>query len=146
MILDVNVLLYAIDSGSPQHNACRSWLETALNGSGRVGFPWPTMLGFLRIATHPRVMENPLTTGEAWAYLDDWLAAPVAWTPQPMTRHSDVLREMTVSQSLGGNLIPDAHLAALAQEHGVPLVSCDTDFARFAGITWINPLSPLPAR
>ncbi|MHB1172715.1 MAG: TA system VapC family ribonuclease toxin [Lacisediminihabitans sp.] len=142
MILDVNVLLYAIDTRAPQHEACRSWLENALNGTARVGFPWSTILGFLRIATHPRVMTNPLSTEQAWAHVDDWLDTPVAWVPLPTLQHLAVLRRLTTAHTLSGNLIPDAHLAALALEHGVPVVSCDTDFARFSEVTWINPVLP----
>lgn len=139
MIIDVNVLLYAIDDRSPQHDKCRSWLEDNLNGTARIGFPWPTILAFLRIATHPRVMINPLSIEEAWSFVDDWLAAPVAWIPQPTPQHLTVLHSLTNTSAASGNLIPDAHLAALALEHGVPLASCDTDFARFPDVQWINP-------
>lgn len=141
MILDVNVLLYAIDSQSRAHEKCRLFIESALNGRARVGFPWPTILAFLRIATHPRVMTEPLSIDAAWSFIDDWLAAPVSWVPLPTAKHLATIRELTTKNALTGNLIPDAHLAAIALEHGVALVSCDTDFARFAGLTWINPLT-----
>lgn len=140
MILDVNVLLYAIDERAPQHARCRQWLENAFSGTTRVGLPWPTILAFLRIGTHPRAMTNPMTANQAWSYLDSWLDTPVAWVPEPATKHRQLLRELTTDADLRGNLIPDAHLAALAAEHGVPVVSCDTDFGRFSRIRWINPL------
>jgi toxin-antitoxin system PIN domain toxin len=142
VILDVNVLVYAIDETTPQHSVCRTWLETALNGAARVGFPWPTTLAFLRITTHPRIMTNPLSVDDAWTYLDSWFNTPVAWTPEPTKAHADILRTLTIDRGLIGNLIPDAHLAALAIEHGVPLVSCDNDFARFEQLIWINPSKP----
>ena len=137
MIIDVNVLLYAVDSTSAQNDACRSFIDQALNSSTRVGFPWPTIVGFLRIATHPRIMTTPLSIDAAWGFVDDWMSTSVAWVPEPTRSHGAVLRELT--RGVGGNLLPDAHLAALAIEHGVPLVSCDTDFARFGAVTWINP-------
>ena len=141
MIVDVNVLLYAVHTQAPHHEASRSWLETALNGDSRVGLPWATQLSFLRIGTHPRVMMSPMTADEAWEYLDYWLTHPLVWTATETPHHLRILRELTSTHNLTGNQIPDAHLAALALGHGVPIVSCDTDFARFTEITWINPLA-----
>lgn len=141
MILDVNVLIYGIDSRASQHPACHEWLERAFGGTTRVGLPWPTITGFLRIATHPRIMEAPLTMDRAWTYVNNWLDTAPAWIPEPTSQHAAVLQSMTTGAAATGNLVPDAHLAALAQQHGVPIVSCDTDFARFNDIAWINPLA-----
>lgn len=139
MILDVNVLIYGIDSRASQHPACKAWLESAFGGTTRVGLPWPTITGFLRIVTHPRIMESPLTMEQAWAYVNDWLAVPVSWIPEPTADHARVLQSMTTGTAATGNLVPDAHLAALGRQHGVAVVSCDTDFARFTDVAWINP-------
>ena len=141
MIVDANILLYAADSDSEFHAPAKTWLEAALNGPGRVGLPWPTLTAFLRISTHPRAARNPLTPGEAWDLIEDWLAAGAAWIPQPGPRHAEVFRQLTVGASLRGNLVSDAHLAALAIEHGVGICSADSDFARFASLEWINPVS-----
>ena len=140
MIVDANILLYAVDESSQFHARARTWLEDALNGSARVGFPWPTLTAFLRISTHPRAARSPLTSDEAWDVISDWLEASPAWIPLPGPRHAEVFRRLTVAGSLQGNLISDAHLAALALENGVGVCSADSDFARFPGLDWVNPL------
>ncbi|HEU0042517.1 MAG TPA: TA system VapC family ribonuclease toxin, partial [Jiangellaceae bacterium] len=117
----------------------RKWLEAALEGPSRVGLPWASLTAFLRIATHPRVSTHPLSAQSAWGFVADWLGAETAWVPMPTPRHADVLRRLVVDGELRGNLITDAHLAALAIEHGVGLCSADSDFARFPGLTWVNP-------
>ena len=142
MIVDANILLYAVDVGSPFHNAARGWLEDALNGPRRIGLPWPTLTAFLRISTHPRASSDPLTTGEAWELIADWLAAEPTWIPNPTPRHADVLQRLVVDGDLRGNLVTDAHLAALAIEHGVGVCSADSDFARFPVLSWVNPVHP----
>jgi len=140
VIVDANILLYAADKSSDFHGPAKGWLEDALNGPARVGLPWPTLTAFLRISTHPRAARNPLTAREAWDFITDWLDAGPAWIPQPGPWHAEVLRRLTVDGSLHGNLVSDAHLAALALEHGVGVCSADSDFARFAGLDWANPL------
>ncbi len=141
MLVDANVLLYAQDESSPFHEPAMRWVTEALNGSTRVGLPWPSLLAFVRIRTHPRAYADPLTPEDAWSHVEDWLAAPAAWVPAPTARHSEVLGGLVRRHQLRGNAIPDAHLAALAIEHGVAVCSADTDFARFGGITWINPIA-----
>ena len=140
MIVDANILLYATDDTSEFHDPARTWLEDALNGAGRIGFPWPTLTAFLRISTHPRAARNPLSARQAWDVMTAWLEAGPAWIPQPGPRHADVFRKLTIDGGLPGNLVSDAHLAALAIEHGVGVCSADSDFARFPGLDWINPL------
>ena len=140
MIVDANILLYAVDEGSDFHEPARAWIVGALNGPARIGLPWPTLTAFLRISTHPRAARNPLTGREAWEFIAEWLNASAAWIPQPGPRHSEVFRRLTVDGGLQGNLISDAHLAALALEHGVGICSADSDFARFPGLDWVNPL------
>lgn len=140
MIVDANILLYATDSSSMFHDRVKCWLEDAMNGPARVGLPWPTLAAFLRISTHPRAVAHPLTGREAWDLIESWLAAPAAWVPLPGPRHAEVFRRLTVDGSLSGNLVSDAHLAALALENGVGVCSADSDFARFPGLDWVNPV------
>jgi toxin-antitoxin system PIN domain toxin len=140
MLLDANLLLYAVDEESARHERARDWLEQTLSGDRRVGFPWQTLSAFIRIATHPRAMRSPLSSIEAWQYVEDWLAAPTAWIPQPGHGYRQILRRLVCELDLRGNLVSDAMLAALCIEHGVPIASADSDFARFREITWINPV------
>lgn len=139
MIVDANVLLYAVDERSHFHVAARTWLEEAMNGIERVGLPWVSLMAFQRIITHPKVTSNPLTPSEAWSYIVDWLDADQAWVPAPGNRHRDILGHLLVDGDLRGNLVTDAHLAALAIEHGTSICSFDSDFARFGGLLWTDP-------
>lgn len=142
MLLDANLLLYAEDSSSPFHPRARDWLTEVLNGDVRVGLPWPSLLSFVRIRTHPQVYATPLTSQEAWSRVEDWLAAPAAWIPAPTTRHASVLGSLIRRYHLSGQAIPEAHLAALAIEHGVVVCSADSDFAQFDELHWVNPVRP----
>lgn len=139
MIVDASVLLYAVDESSPFHQSCRRWLETALNGSTRVGFPWVSLAAFQRIATHPRASASPLLPAQAWAHVTAWLATERAWVPAPGERHAEIFGRFLVEKDLRGNLVADAHLAALALEYGIGVCSVDSDFARFPEIVWVNP-------
>ena len=139
MIVDANILLYAVDAESTFHDAARAWLEETLNGPTRVGLPWASLLAFQRISTHPRAAASPLSPGEAWSYISDWLGADATWVPAPGGRHAEILHRLIVDGDLRGNLVTDAHLAALAIEHGVGVCSTDSDFARFPELTWVNP-------
>jgi uncharacterized protein len=107
-----------------------------------VGIPWPVLGAFLRISTHPRAAERPLAPEAAWGYVDGWLASAPAWIPTPTDRHAEVFRRLVVDHQLRGNLVSDAHLAALAIEHGLTVCSTDSDFARFPEVRWRNPLAP----
>jgi uncharacterized protein len=141
MLLDANLLLYAIHKRAHQHEQAAEWLTEQLNGPRRVGLPWQSISAFLRIATHPRAFQRPLDPTTAWERVTDWLTAPVAWIPQPGPEYGRILGELVATYGVRGNLVPDAALAALAIEHGVPLASTDTDFARFREVRWENPLS-----
>jgi hypothetical protein len=103
--------------------------------------PWPSLLAFLRLVTNPRMYSPPATAADAWQRIEDWLARPAAWVPVPGSRHQQVLGGIVRECRPTGNLVPDAHLAALALEHGLTVVSTDTDFAKFPGLTWLNPVS-----
>lgn len=141
MLLDANVLLYAADEDSPRHVAASAWLEAQLNGDRRVGIPWESLTAFVRVITHPRIVVRPLTPESAWSYVEDWLLVPVVWVPLPTDQHASVLGHLVAKYRPTGNLVPDAHLAALAIEHGAEVISTDTDFARFTEIRWRNPLA-----
>lgn len=140
MLVDANLLLFARDAQSPFHTRSRDWLTAALNGPVRVGLPWQSLVAFVRISTHPRVYDRPLDPDEAWQQVDEWLEAASVWTPSPTQRHATVLGELVRRYQIRGNLASDAHLAALAIEHGLELCSADTDFARFSEVRWVNPL------
>lgn len=141
MIVDANVLLYAIDSASPYHARAAAWLTDALTGDMRVGLPWQTIGAFLRIGTHPRVLASPMTAADAQRYVDTWLDLETVWVP-PATEHTArIYSELARKHRVTGNLVPDAQLAALAIEHGVAIVSGDTDFARFSEVRWVNPFA-----
>ena len=142
MLVDANLLLFAVDETSPFHETATRWLADALNGPRRVGLPWPALSAFLRISTNPRSTAHPLSPEEAWRYLEEWLACETVWIPNPTDRHADILRALVLTYQLRGNLVSDAHLAALAIEYGLTVYSADTDFARFSEIRWINPLAP----
>jgi len=141
ILLDANILIYAHVSSFRQHLAARDWQDQQLNGSGPVGLPWPSILAFLRLATNPRIFERPESIGEAWRQVHAWLACETAWIPQPTERHAELIGEFLALPGMHGNLVPDAHLAALAVEHGLTLCSTDGDFARFRGLRWLNPIS-----
>ena len=141
ILVDANLLIYAHVSSFPQHAQARDWLDAQLSGSAPVGLPWASLLGFLRIVTNPRVFQRPEPIGEAWRQVAAWLDAEVAWIPQPTARHRDVLGTLLAAAGVQANLVPDAHLAGLAIEHGLLLCSTDGDFGRFPELRWQNPLA-----
>jgi toxin-antitoxin system PIN domain toxin len=142
MLVDANLLLYAVDARSPHNPRAATWLQGVLTGDRRVGLPWQTIGAFLRISTHPRVSENPLSPREAWTYVDAWLRSGSVWIPPATERTAQVLAELVARHGVTGNLVTDAQLAALAIEQGLVLYSADTDFAHFDELQWRNPLRP----
>lgn len=141
ILIDANILIYAHVSSFAQHNLARDWLDQQLNASARVGLPWTSLLAFLRLVTNPRVFEQPEAIRDAWEQVHTWLTSETVWIPQPTERHADILGEFLALPGVHGNLVPDAHLAALAVEHGLTLCSTDGDFARFQGLRWLNPIA-----
>jgi uncharacterized protein len=139
MLVDANVLLYAVDRQNRFHSAAREWMTNALNGTTRVGIPWMSLVAFIRISTHPRASPSPLTPEEALQHITDWLSADTVWVPQPGPRHAEVLARLVTTADARGGLVSDAHLAAIAVEHGLTVVSADSDFARFAEVRWTSP-------
>ena len=138
-LVDANVLLYAVNRASTQHDRSRSWLDRALGGREPVGMAWPVLLAFLRLATHQAVFPRPLATDDAIGVVREWLARPAAIVVEPTARHLDVLGGILLDSGTGGNLVSDAHLAALAVEHAATIVTFDTDFGRFRGVRWETP-------
>lgn len=140
ILLDANILIYASIESFPQHEACRTWLEDSFAHPAKVGLPWPSLLAFTRIVTNPRILDPPTSTSAAWARVEKWLEQPNAWIPAPTDRHQSTLARL-LGDDVHGDLIPDAHMAALALEHGLTVCSTDTDFARFPEVRWENPLA-----
>ncbi len=138
-LVDVNLLLYSINPGASQHGSSARWLNSALSGGAPVGFAWLVMVGFVRLATNPRAFERPITTVQAMDQVDQWLGARSASLIQPGLRHADLLRQLLDHVGTGGNLVSDAHLAALAIEHKATVMTFDSDFGRFPGVRWETP-------
>ena len=141
ILVDANLLVYAHVSSTVPHAKARHWLDGRLNGTSQVALPWPSLLAFVRLVSNPRVFARPLTVAQAWTQVESWLAVPIVWIPQPTDRHKEVLARLVANETFRSNLVADAHLAALAIEHGLTLCSADGDFARFAGLRWENPLA-----
>jgi toxin-antitoxin system PIN domain toxin len=139
ILVDANILLYAEDSQSPRHEAARTWWDGQLSGSAPVCLCWTVINAFIRIGTNPRVYEVPLTLDQAVSRVTGWLAQPCVRIIAPTSRHWQVFGKLLRDSHAIGNLVTDAHLAALAVEHGCAFYSTDADFARFRGLKWINP-------
>jgi uncharacterized protein len=138
---DVNILLYALDKRSPPNAHAEPWLASLLSGSEPVGFAWLVLVGFVRLSTRPVVFADPLETAEAFDIVEGWLAQPNALILHPTERHLAVLHGLVEPLGTAGNITTDAHLAALVIEHGGEVCSAETDFARFRGLRWMNPLA-----
>ena len=141
ILVDANLLIYAKTSEFPQHEAARAWLDDRLSQPTGVALPWASLLAFVRLVSNPRVFRRPLAVADAWAQVEAWLELPPTWIPTPTERHPGILNSL-IPDAGKADLIPDAHLAALAMEYGLVLQTTDRDFARFRGLRWENPLSP----
>jgi len=146
IIVDLNLLLYAVNEQAPDHLEARRWWESALNGDRTVGLTWLVILGFLRLTTHPRVMPHPIAHDDALRVVEGWLQQPPTEIVSPTPRHWEILRSLLQPLSTAGNLTSDAHLAAIAIEHGAELCSADSDFSRFRQLNWVNPLARSSSR
>ena len=140
IVPDVNLLLYAYNDGAPLHHPARRWWERLLNGPERIGIPWVVTTGFVRLLTHPGLRQQPATRTQALDYVDEWFRAPHVSPLNPGRQHLTLLRRALAAAGVGGNLVTDAHIAALAIEYQAELHSNDTDFSRFPGLRWRNPL------
>lgn len=140
IVPDVNLLLYAVISGFPQHARAHAWWERTVNSSVRIGLTQPALFGFLRIVTNARVLESPLPVSDAVEYVRDWLAQPNVDLLVPGPNHLRIALDLLSEVGTAGNLTTDAQLAAYAIEHRGEIHSSDTDFARFPELKWTNPL------
>lgn len=141
ILVDANILVYAHVDRSEHHEAALVWLDERLSGTEPIGLPWGSLLAFLRVATNARVFSPPIPMNVACAQVSEWLAAEPVWVPSPTPRHAEILGALLAATSGHHNLVPDAHLAALAIEHDLTLCSADSDFARFPSLRWINPIA-----
>jgi uncharacterized protein len=141
IVVDANVLLYAYNAGSPEHERCRTWLDEALAGPSPVAFTWLTILAFLRLATSPRIFQQPLTMAEAVAHVSRWLVVPTAVLLEAGPMHWELLKSTLLEAQAAGNLVTDGAIAALALENGAAVCTTDRDFRRFTGLRLIDPLA-----
>ena len=138
-LVDANVLLYAVDTSAPHHAEARNWLDEALSSAETVILPWLCVVAFLRISTHPGIYPHPLTAEQAIRVVSGWTHRPNVVPGTPTSQHAELLGEMLAATGVGGNLVNDAHIAALAIEHGATIVTFDGDFGRFPGVRWEAP-------
>lgn len=141
ILVDANLLIYALNSDSPQHARARPWLERTLSATTPVGLPWIVILAFIRLTTRAGIMRRPLALAHAIAYIDSWLQQPCVEIVGPGEHHWTIFSRLLEATGTAGNLTSDAHIAALALEHGASIYSADHDFARFPGIRHVNPLT-----
>ena len=141
ILLDANLLIYAVNRDLPQHRAAKTWIEKIFSGSDNVGLPWVSVLAFLRLCTNPRVFKAPLKIEEAIAYVEEWVDLPSVELVTPGQRHWEIFKNLLAQCGTAGNLVTDAHIAALALEGGYVVYSADNDFRRFPGIRHVNPLA-----
>ena len=140
ILVDANLLVYASASDFDDHSDAKTWLQERLSGRQKVGLPWLSLLTYLRVITHPSIFRRPLLMRDAVQQVRTWLESPVAWVPEATHGHLEILFELLAVPAVHGDLVPDAHLAALAIEHGLTLMSHDRNFARFPSLRWEDPL------
>jgi len=140
ILVDANLLIYAVNRQATMHRAAKAWLEGAIGGDEPVGLSWNVIVAFLRLTTRRGLFEEPLTVRAAFELIERWLAQPNVEIVHPGARHLDLMKKMLLSLGTAGNLTSDAHLAALAIENDAELYSADADFDRFHGLKWTNPL------
>lgn len=140
ILVDANLLLYAEDALHPDNSRARAWWDDALSGTDPVCLCWTVLGAYVRIGTNRRVFEKPLSIMQAVSRVESWLDQPCTRVVQATERHREVFGSLLVEGQATGNLVTDAHLAALAMEHGCRLASTDADFSRFPGLAWYNPL------
>ena len=139
-LVDVNLLIYAVNRDTALHDAARTWLEAALTDDEPLGFSWIALLGFVRITTHRRILSRPLEVEQALAVADGWLAEANSRVIEPGPDHWRTVRRLLTAVGTAGNRTTDAHLAALAIDNGCELLSTDSDFSRFPDLRWRDPL------
>jgi toxin-antitoxin system PIN domain toxin len=141
ILVDANLLVYAHDAGAAEHAVARAWFERVMNGPSKVGLPWPSLLAFVRLVSNAAIVRTPVRPAIAWQKASEWLARDNVWVPLAGPAHREVLGSLLADARITSRMVPDAHLAALAIEHGLTLCSTDGDFARFPRLRWENPLA-----
>lgn len=141
ILVDANILLYAEDQLSPHHVQARTWWDAQLSGHSPVCLCWTVLGAFIRVGTNARVFNHPLSLDQALSRVQDWTEQPCVRVVSATERHWAVFQKMLREGQAVANLVTDAHLAALSVEHGCELISTDSDFSRFSGIRWRNPLN-----
>jgi len=140
IIPDINLLIYAYNELAPHHLPAKRWWEDLLSGDTLVGIPWIVTLGFVRLMTHRQVLEKPMATGRGCEILEEWFERPNVQPLEPGPRHLQIFKNFLQTIGTGGNLVTDVHIASLAVEYSCELHSNDSDFSRFPGLNWVNPL------
>ena len=140
ILLDANVLIYAYDETFAQHGAARDWLEDAFVDQDEIAIPVASLLAFLRVVTNPGLFGEPMDVDQGVEIVAEWLARPNVGIAQPTPRHFELLAELARTGKVRGPMLMDAHLAALAIEHGATLCTTDRDFGRFKGLRSEDPL------
>ncbi len=131
---DTNVLLFAANRHSPQHAVARDCLEQSVPQGMAVA--WVTLVGFVRLVTRAAIVPEPLTVDQALGQVQAWLDHPAVQLVQPGVRHMDILSRLLLAAGTAGNLTADAHVAAIAIEHGAEVITFDRDFAKFTGLRY----------
>jgi toxin-antitoxin system PIN domain toxin len=142
ILIDTNILLYANFTAAPQHDRARDWLDGQFRDAVRIGLPWHSLLGFIRLASGSGAVTKPMTVAACWRLVRSWLSVDNVWIPLATERHAYILDTLFETTSIGSRGVMDAHLAALAIEHGLTLCSNDRGFAQFPNLRWMNPLAP----
>ncbi len=140
ILIDTNLLLYAIIEDYPQHKRTRHWLDEQFAGSGRVGLPWHSLLGCIRLASNRKIYAGGPSADEVWQVVRKWLALDNVWVPLPTERHAELIDGFFSTSNVRSDDVMDIHLAALAIEHGLTLCSADNGFSRYRNLRWLNPL------
>lgn len=140
IVPDINLLIYAYNELAPHHARAKRWWEGLLSGETIVGMPWVVVFGFIRLMTHRQVLEIPLSVVDCCSIVEEWFDRPNVQPLDPGPRHFAISKNLLSQAGTGGNLVTDTHLAALAVEHSCELHSNDSDFSRFSGLRWNNPM------
>jgi toxin-antitoxin system PIN domain toxin len=141
VVPDINLLVFAYNEAAPRHRAARQWWEGLMSGRERIAIPWAVVFGFVCLVTHPAVLERPLPPRAAMARVREWFLREHVLALDPGPRHLQIVETLFEATGVAANLTTDTHLAALAIEHQCELQSTDTDFGRFPGLRWSNPLA-----
>ena len=141
ILIDTNLLLYAHVRSMAEHERANRWLTGELNSGSRIGLPWHSLLGFVRLASNRAAFSNAMSVAEAWQQVMNWLRVDTVWVPLPTDRHVTVLNDLFTTSGVTTRAVMDIHLAALAIEHGLTLCSADTGFVRYKQLRWMNPLT-----